>query len=201
MSSTQKYRISIIEPSLLVSEGLKTVFQSQHEFEILHCYSGLPQFLERPVTTRPDIVLINPIVIDFQRQHNIKTIFSSYNQTLLIAIIYQFIEQDLLKQYHGSITVFDDGNKISKKLHQALKESQQKQEVNDNFELSEREIEILVSVVKGLQNKEIADLHHISIHTVISHRKNISRKTGIKSVAGLTVYALLHQLLDRDDIE
>jgi len=66
--------------------------------------------------------------------------------------------------------------------------------------LSEREKEILVSVAQGLLNKEIADRHNISINTVITHRKNITRKTGIKTVAGLTVYAILNNLLDINDI-
>lgn len=66
--------------------------------------------------------------------------------------------------------------------------------------LSEREKEILISVAQGLLNKEIADRHNISINTVITHRKNITRKTGIKTVAGLTVYALLNNLLDITDI-
>lgn len=68
-------------------------------------------------------------------------------------------------------------------------------------ELSEREKEILVSVAKGMLNKEIADRYNISIYTVISHRKNITRKIGIKTVAGLTVYALLNGLLDINSIE
>ncbi|MBR4212746.1 MAG: helix-turn-helix transcriptional regulator [Bacteroidales bacterium] len=63
-------------------------------------------------------------------------------------------------------------------------------------ELSAREKEILVCVAKGLLNKEIADELNISIHTVITHRKNITHKTGIKTVAGLTVYALINGLLD-----
>ena len=68
-------------------------------------------------------------------------------------------------------------------------------------ELSAREKEILVSVAQGKLNKEIADRYNISIYTVISHRKNITRKTGIKTVAGLTVYALLNNLLDMNSIE
>ena len=68
-------------------------------------------------------------------------------------------------------------------------------------ELSAREKEILVCVAKGLLNKEIADAENISIHTVITHRKNITRKTGIKTVAGLTVYALLNNLIDINTIE
>lgn len=67
-------------------------------------------------------------------------------------------------------------------------------------ELSDREKEILVSVAKGMLNKEIADRHNISINTVITHRKNITRKTGIKTVAGLTVYAILNNLLEISDI-
>ena len=68
-------------------------------------------------------------------------------------------------------------------------------------ELSEREKEILVSVAQGLLNKEIADRHHISINTVITHRKNITRKIGIKTVAGLTAYAILNDLIDINTIE
>ena len=67
--------------------------------------------------------------------------------------------------------------------------------------MSDRERDVLVRVAKGLSNKEIADDLNISIHTVMSHRKNIAHKTGIKSVAGLTVYALLNNLLDRNDVE
>ena len=68
-------------------------------------------------------------------------------------------------------------------------------------ELSDREKEILVSVAKGLLNKEIADRHNISINTVITHRKNITRKTGIKTVAGLTVYAILNNLIDINSVK
>ena len=74
-------------------------------------------------------------------------------------------------------------------------------ERGEREELSDREKEILVSVAKGMLNKEIADEYNLSIHTVISHRKNITRKTGIKSVAGLTVYALLNGLIDINTVE
>ena len=67
--------------------------------------------------------------------------------------------------------------------------------------LSDREKEILVSVAQGLLNKEIADRHNISINTVITHRKNITRKTGIKTVAGLTAYAILNGLVDINSVE
>ena len=89
--------------------------------------------------------------------------------------------------------------KIINKLNQ-IAQSTDKNEKPDDVELSKREIDVLVAVAKGLMNKEIADQMNISIHTVISHRKNITRKTGIKSVSGLTVYALLNNLIDENEV-
>jgi DNA-binding CsgD family transcriptional regulator len=57
-------------------------------------------------------------------------------------------------------------------------------------------LEVLKLVVAGMQNKEIADKLFISVHTVVSHRKNISQKTGIKSQAGLTIYAISNKVID-----
>ncbi|MEJ5302119.1 MAG: LuxR C-terminal-related transcriptional regulator [Bacteroidales bacterium] len=62
-------------------------------------------------------------------------------------------------------------------------------------QLTDREIEVLRLLVKGLSQKEIADILKVSIHTVISHRKNISEKTGIKSIAGLTIFAITQKYI------
>lgn len=67
-------------------------------------------------------------------------------------------------------------------------------------ELSAREIEVLVLITKGLINKEIADKLNISLTTVISHRKNMTEKLGIKSVSGLTIYAVMHGYIEADRI-
>lgn len=63
-------------------------------------------------------------------------------------------------------------------------------------ELSEREKEVVTLVVQGLINKEIADKLHLSLHTVIAHRKNIARKLNIHSTAGLTIYAIVNKLIE-----
>ncbi len=61
--------------------------------------------------------------------------------------------------------------------------------------LTARETDVLRLVTQGLLNKEIADRLDISLHTVISHRKNITSKLGIKTVSGLTIYALMHGVI------
>lgn len=69
--------------------------------------------------------------------------------------------------------------------------------VSDGSEvLSSREKEILAAVAHGKTNKEIADDLFISINTVVTHRKNIARKTGINSIAGLTVYAIINHIVE-----
>lgn len=73
-------------------------------------------------------------------------------------------------------------------------------QTDGGHDLSPREIEVLVLVTKGFINKEIADRLGISLTTVISHRKNITEKLGIKSVAGLTIYAVMHGYVEADRI-
>lgn len=63
--------------------------------------------------------------------------------------------------------------------------------------ISEREKEIIVCLVQGMSNKEIAAQLFISVHTVITHRRNISRKLQIHSLAGLTIYAIANNLIDK----
>jgi regulator of cell morphogenesis and NO signaling len=68
-------------------------------------------------------------------------------------------------------------------------------------ELSSRERDVLIQVVRGLSNKEIADVLCISQHTVVSHRKHITRKLNIHSTAGLTIYAIVNRLIDLNSLE
>lgn len=72
---------------------------------------------------------------------------------------------------------------------------------NETEELSVREKEVLVHIVKGLSNKEIADALCLSAHTVMSHRKNIVRKLNIHSIAGLTIYAIVNGIVTLDNFE
>ena len=70
-----------------------------------------------------------------------------------------------------------------------------------NEELSEREKEVVQLVVRGLSNKEIAEKMFISANTVMTHRRNIARKTQIHSPAGLTIYAIVNGLVNLDEVQ
>ncbi len=77
---------------------------------------------------------------------------------------------------------------------------QEKKSGADSSRLSTREVEVLTLIVRGLINKEIAERLNISLNTVISHRKNITEKLGIRSVSGLTVYAIMNGLIEANQI-
>ena len=90
-------------------------------------------------------------------------------------------------------------------LHPALTNAYQQSQPNNfsqvNEALSERERDVLIQIVRGLSNKEIADALYISVHTVITHRKNITRKLNIHSTAGLTIYAIVNNLVNINCLE
>lgn len=67
--------------------------------------------------------------------------------------------------------------------------------------LSDREKEIVGCIVRGMTNKEVADKLYISINTVLTHRKNISRKLNIHSIAGLTIYAIAGGLVNIEEVK
>ena len=151
-------------------------------------------------TLAPDVVIVDPTVFDFASRGSIKTRMAEYTDAAVIAFAIQPLDEDLLKQFDGSIGLMDTPTAVIRKVRAALEERSESPRT-EGEELSQREKEILICVAKGMLNKEIADLYSISIYTVITHRKNITRKTGIKTVAGLTVYALLNNLIDMNSVE
>ncbi|HEX2936582.1 MAG TPA: LuxR C-terminal-related transcriptional regulator [Bacteroidales bacterium] len=96
-----------------------------------------------------------------------------------------------------SITLGDTKTDIVKKID-AIIHPKQNDEHSDSS-LSEREKDVIRLVAKGYTNKEIADMLNLSIHTIISHRKNITAKLGIKTISGLSIYALLNGIIQSDE--
>jgi regulator of cell morphogenesis and NO signaling len=88
-----------------------------------------------------------------------------------------------------------EDNILRPALMKTLPNTPSQTERQETETLSERERDVLIQLVNGLSNKEIADQLCISVHTVITHRKNITRKLNIHSTAGLTIYAIVNKLI------
>ncbi|MBR4755962.1 MAG: response regulator transcription factor [Bacteroidales bacterium] len=188
--------VALIVPSEIVARGLSDILDMSGEFRIEEVFHDFSKSAETRLRSMdPDVVVIDPVVLDFKSRKEGRSIFSDICDSVVIALDGPAVTEDMLKPYDGSISLYDRHDDLLRKLRSAL-DSRQQDPATEGSELSAREKEILVCVAKGMLNKEIADKLNLSIYTVITHRKNITRKTGIKTVAGLTVYALLNNLLD-----
>ena len=187
-----KQRVLIVEPSELIIEGLKAILDGQIRFKVLEPVMGTERLDERLVASRPDILIINPtLVADV-------THLRGEQPMALVALVYQYVERELLKAYDAVVDIRDSRAEMIETLAQAS--PGEANSGKNNYELTKRETAVLVQLAQGKTNKEIADALNVSVHTVISHRKNITHKTGIKSVAGLTVYAMLNNLINESTL-
>ena len=196
-----RLKIVIVEPSIIISTGLKRLIEMKKDFEVIASISDSYHDLEKIHYLNPDIIIMTPAVVEMKKRQHLEELFSELKNTAFVALVYQYIEPEVVKQYHAMIDISDDGERIARKLSQAINALNTPVDLAEKNELSEREKEVLVALAKGKINKEIAEMYHISIHTVITHRKNIIRKTGIKSISGLTVYAILNNLISINDVE
>ncbi|MCD8174091.1 MAG: response regulator transcription factor [Alistipes sp.] len=201
MKDSGRFRVALVEPSPIVATGISAILSQSGGHEIAGIIPDNSYMAERLRMLAPDIIILNPSLLDRSRNQPIRTTYPIFNDSLLIALVYELFPDPLLKQFDGIITVHDEPRQIARKMRTAMDERSGNEDTNIGNDLSDREKEILVSVAKGATNKEIAVEHNISVHTVISHRKNISRKTGIKTVSGLTIYAVINGLIDISDSE
>lgn len=193
----EKIRILLIEPSEIVAAGIKEIICKNRDFEIVHVLANPGYYNQSRMET--DMIIINPAVIDYNERFDIRSCFPSENHRMaIVALTHTSYEESVLRQYDGCIGIYDTSARIIQKLHSAV-ENIQNNPKNELNELSMRERDILVAVAKGRTNKEIADEFSISVYTVISHRRNISRKLGINSIPGLTVYAIMNKLIDMSE--
>ncbi len=192
-------RVIICEASEIITTGLYEIIQGMDGFDVVARLDTPESLSEKILATDANTLIINPNLLGFSDRYLPQQLIKEYPQFTIIALVTTYIELPALKSYNGVIEINDPKQKVIAKMKQFAQDND-KQEKTEDVELSKREIDVLVAVAKGMMNKEIADQMNISIHTVISHRKNITRKTGIKSVSGLTVYALLNNLIDENEV-
>ena len=181
--------ILIVSPNHLQAIGLKTIlndFFSPGEVDIQSRF-------ENSLHKHPAEYIFLPA--DMYLAHHIKL------QAILskLVILTEFEQDDESFESPAMLNITLSQTELVDQLETIFRKNTGKKE-EENEKLSSREIEVLVLVARGFINKQIADKLSISLHTVMSHRKNITRKLGIKTVSGLTMYALLNGLIQPKDV-
>ena len=201
MTTNEKKKIILITPSKIIARGINAILSDYGDFRLEAILSDISRENENVLkNTSVDIIIIDTGLWGYSSRRQFRSLISEYSDATIIGVNTLALDEESKKLYDELFSIYDAPSVIINKLRVANTSEREQSEQNKN-ELSIREQEILVCVAKGMLNKEIADKFNISIHTVITHRKNITKKTGIKTVAGLTVYALLNNLIDPNSIE
>ena len=193
-----KENVFIIHQSEIIRKGLALILQDYFKMEItqlslakeLGSFSGI---------TNSTMILI----VDVNDDLNIKAVdlLKKNNEVYLIGFCSESKSPGAAGNFDCELNEFSSSMQIQKMVQVIRKAgTKSKASLTENGELTTREKDVIKLIALGFANKEIADKLFISIHTVISHRKNITEKLGIKSISGLTVYAIMNKLLDLEDI-
>lgn len=193
-------KIVIAEPSTMLRIGLEQLLRELPDVEVVFSTDNLNALYARINALRPDILIINPLLFDYAKRATVRAEFDQLPNLRIVGLVTAYLESQHQRQFAGIIELNDDFQRVKSTINQVLNTLQSDDDESDTAPLSDREKDVLVCLSKGLKNNEIADQLNISVHTVITHRKNIVRKTGIKSVAALTVYAILNNLIEEKDI-
>lgn len=186
--------IIIAEPSVLVFNGLASVIaNSGRNLALVRAESA--EEIQRLVTLRTaETVIINPSLVA-GNPRSLYGIRSVSETTRLIALVYAFFDESLLSLFDDRITINDPPERIMASITGTNSVNGTADTDPVHAALSERETEVLRLLASGMSTKEIAEELHISTNTVITHRKNLSAKTGIRSVSGLAIYAVVKKLI------
>lgn len=191
-------KIFIIHSSEIIRKGINAILRSYFNTEIilLEKKEELKGFCE---LTGQEIVIIYEY-FGTEKTTNFQQIQKN-NKVKWIAFLNDHEEPaDPLPFCKFYITSKTQAPQLQKLVSRCWDKTRKQPKKFDSEELTAREKDVLKLVSLGHSNKVIAEKLFISIHTVISHRKNITDKTGIKSISGLTVYAILNNLLDTETI-
>ncbi|MDR2087182.1 MAG: LuxR C-terminal-related transcriptional regulator [Dysgonamonadaceae bacterium] len=190
-------KIVIVEPSILLRSGMISILQQLNMIQMdVSDITDIDQLKSAFGRQNTDILIINPSVLGTVSLPQIKK--DANNSALkCIALQHSLLDHTVLKTYDEVISIYDSAEQICEKLTRMII----KPVLDKRHEtLTLREKEIIICIIKGMTNKQIAEKLYLSTHTVISHRRNIAAKLQIHSTAGLTIYAIVNKLVELGEI-
>ncbi|MBQ7823422.1 MAG: response regulator transcription factor [Bacteroidaceae bacterium] len=187
-------QIAVISPFTLANIGLKQLLCDFFAIGTIGVYSNTDDFL----SARPEQYDLFFVTADTFFTHS-DFFLPRKNKTVILSDR-EFVSEEK-KVLERRLYIYDDTESIIEKLERILNSIDKRSADDTHEELSPREIEVLQLVAQGYINKEIADKLNISFNTVLTHRKNITTKLGIKTVSGLSFYAMMNGYVTTKDIE
>ena len=188
-------KVAIIDPNTLSALGLKSMLMNVMPIMTVETFGSFAEFMaNEPESFVHYFVAMNVVLKN-------KSFFSEHRRkTIVLTLSTDTISQ--LSEFHSLCINVPEAELVRSLLmleqhaHGNGRNLPPMPQVLQQKILSDREVEVLALIAQGYINKEIADKLNIGLTTVITHRKNIMDKLGMKSVSALTIYAVMHGYVD-----
>lgn len=191
--------IILIEDTFLLRSGVESLVQEIPGMLISDFFDGTEKnIFEKIKDKKPELVVVNPVALG---DNFIGFITKLQNEPEIeaVGLLNNDSPNNISSRFKHRLLITDNKHNLLACLRKICGSSGNCKKVNQSA-LSKREIVVLQEVVKGLTNQEIADKLFLSIHTVMTHRKNLTKKLGIKTVSGLMVYSLMNNIVDINEM-
>ena len=190
--------IAFVSMPTIIKEGIMTVLNSKKFNLKANTFNNIQELNNYSNKSIFDLIIINSNITGNEIK-NINNLKSTIPNSKIIGIISNNPNRDFYSLLDNKIFLNDNSSKIVEIVELCLSNENKSNKKSFENKLSERETDVLKLLIQGKTNKEIADELFISIHTVISHRKNIITKLGIKSTAAMAIYAVASNIIDLND--
>ena len=190
-----KIKILLFSEKYIFARGLKDIITDINKNTIVEIAKSLNIAKSALIDNRYDFLLIENIEFNRLFSDNLKRNIE-HTKVLVFGKIKTLSQRDYIvyESFPKRITKDDIYEKFS-----ILFSPTDTHQREDTEILSEREKQIVRFVALGYSNKQIAQQLFLSIHTVTTHRKNISKKLGIKTISGITIFAILNGIITIND--
>jgi DNA-binding NarL/FixJ family response regulator len=202
-------RVMIVDDHALVAEGIEAILETYDDIEVVATLSNGRDAVDQIARLRPDVVLLDLNMPGTTGLAATEMILERRPETLIVILSMHdspvYISTAMSHGAKGYILKDVPTDEIKTAIDEVMAggtymctgaKSSFSPRISDGREpLTSREQTVILQLAQGKSNRELAEELDISIHTVETHRKNIKRKLGISSTAGLTRYAMEHGVL------
>lgn len=213
--SPKPIRIVIVDDHPMVAEGIQSILESYNDVEILATLGNGQAIIDRVEALSPDVILLDLNMPGLGGLTTTEIILEKRPDTRILILSMhdspEYISSALSHGAAGYVLKDVPTDEIKRAIDAVMsgqrylctgaKGSLEPYENPDREQLTNREQTILLQLAQGKSNKDVAQALDISVRTVETHRKNIKRKLGIASTAGLTRYALEHGVLQGTGVQ
>mgnify|MGYP000545630903 CR=1 FL=1 len=196
----KRYNVGILSPSHIVTSGLCSLQEQIKEMALTFLSLNDTDIESQIIKHHLVAIIADPLSKSFHQLVKLRNENEKSKSIPLITISSSLLPNDLSEIIDARLSIYDSPATIIQTI-QSLVSSHVNEVEDARTDLTPREKEIVVGIVKGLSNKEIAQEINVSVNTVMTHRRNIASKLQIHSPAGLTIYAIVSKLVSIDDIK